>query len=151
VTSSELRARRKQHAENHPEDPRHGTLNFYNNYFCRCPPCSEANNQKRKKGSGPTRRVNTVRVVKMADVLMHHRMSEIHGECRCGYPAGSPSGMEHHRARMVSDALFGTKYKDCPDRQNRPHLGSAGNVVLHLQKHEALCIPCLEFLDSDEK
>lgn len=29
-----------------PADPRHGTINGYNNLYCRCQPCRDANNAR---------------------------------------------------------------------------------------------------------
>lgn len=40
---------RKRWAKNHPEDPRHGTPNFYSYWGCRCPYCKGAKHAARLK------------------------------------------------------------------------------------------------------
>lgn len=144
-----LRAARKRFAAEHPADPRHGTLNFYNNYQCRCAWCNDANNRKRKTGSGKTGRVNSKRVETISEVLLHHAPAEIRGMCKCGYPVSTHAGMEQHRARMVSNAILGTSFDDIP-RTRSAHVGSGNEVELHRRNHEAPCAPCMDYLDSIE-
>jgi hypothetical protein len=132
-----------------PGDPRHGSLNFYVNFGCRCSACRAANARRDKRGHGKTGRVNRSRPERIRDVLLQHHRATIAGLCSCGYMLEGWDDLEMHRGRMISNELYGTHFDDRPVSSIGIHAGGWGAVYNHHAAKEALCQNCLSFLEQN--